>query len=116
MTGEASERSYGMEDLFTYPTERAFKRPGTSAAAARLASSSAPRLRQRAMEAIEAAPGGLTAEEVAQRLGHDKCSIRARVSELFKSGRIADSGRRRKSALGASCVVWVVAPAQSVAA
>jgi hypothetical protein len=52
----------------------------------------------------------MTADEVAVAIGHDKCSIRARVSELFKAGLIADSGRRRKTALGGSAMVWVMPP------
>jgi hypothetical protein len=93
-------------DLFTYETSRAWKRAGTSAEAARQASVKAPMLRARCLDVIASTPGGLTADEVAQRLQHDKCSIRARVSELFRLEKIADSGTRRKSALGGSATVW----------
>jgi hypothetical protein len=103
-------------DLFTYATARAWKRPGTSAEAARLAAVMAPDLRARCLEQIESAPGGLTADEVALRLAHDKCSIRARVSELFRMERIADSGRRRKTALGGSATVWIALAVDRAAA
>ena len=105
-----------MTDLFSYSTERAWKRPGTSAQAARTASLRAPDLRARCLDVIAGQPGGLTADEVARLMGHDKCSIRARVSELFRAGQIADSGRRRKSDLGGSATVWVLPPAASEAA
>jgi hypothetical protein len=98
-------------DLFTFATERQWKRAGTSAEAARAASLKAPDLRARCLAIIADAPGGLTADEVARRLGHDKCSCRARVSELYRSGKIADSGRRRQSDLGGSATIWVLPPA-----
>lgn len=94
-------------DLFDYPTDRAWKAPGTSADAAKLASVSAPRLRARCLEAIAAAPAGLTADQVAEMVKHDKCSIRARVSELFKMGEIQQNGRAPTS-LGASAWVWIL--------
>jgi DNA-binding NarL/FixJ family response regulator len=94
------------QDLFSYPTQDQWKAAGTSAEAARLAAQSAPRLRARCMEVIRAAPAGLTADQVAERIGHDKCSIRARVSELYRGGQLMKMGRR-ETALGASANVWV---------
>ena len=46
-------------------------------------------------------PEGLTADEIAERLGVSFLSVRPRVSELKRAGFIQDSGKRRKARSGA---------------
>ena len=66
------------------------------------------RLQRMAEEAIVAAgANGLTADELAERLGLDRYSIQPRTSELKLKGRIVDSGARRRNATGKRAVVWV---------
>ena len=48
----------------------------------------------------------LTADECATRLGETVLTIRPRVSELNKAGRIVDSGKRRTNVSGKRATVW----------
>ena len=50
---------------------------------------------------------GLTADEVAARLGLDRLSIRPRCTELRKRNKIFDSSVRRKNQSGRSATVWI---------
>ena len=50
---------------------------------------------------------GLTADEVAARLGLDRLSIRPRCTELRKKNQIFDSNVRRKNQSGRSATVWI---------
>src|SRR5690349_3015696 len=97
-------------DLFdTYPFRPGSKgSSGTSEAAAKAMAPKAPTLRARCLaEVVGAGAIGRTADEVADRLRHDKCSIRPRLSELLRLGKVRDSGLRRKTAMGAAAVVWI---------
>ena len=67
----------------------------------------APHLRVRVLEAIRAAPEGLTADEAAERLNLSILSIRPRVTELKADGLIIPSCARRKNASGRNAIVWV---------
>jgi predicted Rossmann fold nucleotide-binding protein DprA/Smf involved in DNA uptake len=49
----------------------------------------------------------LTADQCAQRLGLPILSIRPRLSELRKTGRIRDSGERGYNHSGKKAIVWV---------
>lgn len=53
--------------------------------------------------------GGLTTDELADRLGLDRGSIQPRTSELKALGLIADSKARRRNVTGKRAVVWVAA-------
>lgn len=102
-------------DLFTYPGRPGFKEPTTSRDAARRIAGRAPSLREQALKALQVAwPGGLTADEVAAKVGKPVLSIRPRVTELLRLGEIMPvtwnaSGEplRRANASGADATVWV---------
>ena len=70
---------------------------------------SAPTLRAEVVDALAEAPEGLTADEIAERLQSTPFSIRPRVCELRKTGRVLDSGRRRANSSGRNAAVWVLA-------
>ena len=88
------------------------KRPGanyrqTSVDAADAIADRAPTLRNATHVALEAVGSlGLTADEVADVLGLSILSIRPRVTELSRLGKIEDSGERRKNKSGKSAIVW----------
>lgn len=63
--------------------------------------------RSRVLEAIRR-QGGLTDEEIADRLGMNPSSVRPRRQELQKAGWVEDSGDRRPTASGAQAIVWTV--------
>ena len=80
----------------------------TSIAAAMALAPQLGRLQRITLAAIrEAGWIGLTADELAARLGMDRWSIQPRTSELKRKGLIRDSGRRRPNATGKSAIVWV---------
>jgi len=49
---------------------------------------------------------GLTADEVAGRLGLSILSIRPRITELARLGKVRDSGERRRNGSGRKAIVW----------
>ena len=49
---------------------------------------------------------GLTADEVAGRLGLSILSVRPRISELTRLGKVRDSGHRRRNTSGKNAIVW----------
>jgi hypothetical protein len=61
-------------------------------------------LRGRLLAEVRRAPG--SCEELAGRLEAPLLSVRPRCSELRAQGRIADSGRRGRSARGHEVIVW----------
>lgn len=97
-------------DLFDYreryPDAPGFKRPGTSERAAADMRGRAPTLRERALQAIKLAPGGLTADEVAALIGATVLAVRPRITELSLDGKIVDTGRERPNASGKKAIVW----------
>lgn len=89
-----------------------WKEPTTSRDAARAIASSAPLMRERALAEINAAGmGGLTADEVAAKLGETVLSIRPRISELANRNPplIVKTGQRRINASGLWAKCWRVA-------
>ena len=48
----------------------------------------------------------LTADEAAQKLQIDRLTIRPRVSELVKMGKLTDTGDRRAKSSGRNATVW----------
>jgi predicted ArsR family transcriptional regulator len=93
-------------DLFNAPVPA--RQTDTSKAAAASLDRAAPRLRKLVLQAIRAAgAGGLTADEVAQRLKLSPLTARPRVCELNKLGEIRDSGIRRENRSGRTAIVWV---------
>jgi predicted ArsR family transcriptional regulator len=94
-----------MADLFTYPHQPGAQARDTSQAAADHIAPTAPQLRARALAVVERS-NGLTADEVAGRLGLSILSIRPRLTELAHMGKVRDSGRRRQNASGRNAIVW----------
>jgi predicted ArsR family transcriptional regulator len=92
-----------MTDLFTYPHAPGAQDRDTSRAAA--AEIDAPLLRARALAVVERS-NGLTADEVAGKLGLSILSIRPRLTELSRLGKVRDSGQRRPNASGRNAIVW----------
>ena len=94
-----------MTDLFNYPHQPGSKARDTSREAADFMAGFASQLRARALAILESS-NGLTADEVAGRLGLSILSIRPRITELTKLGKVRDSGQRRRNASGRSAIVW----------
>lgn len=94
-----------MTDLFAYPHEPGAQDRDTSREAAEAMAPTAPQLRARALAVLERS-NGLTADEVAGRLGLSILSIRPRVTELSRLGKVRDSGIRRHNASGKRAIVW----------
>lgn len=109
------------DDLFSwtppakYPERPGFKEPTTSRDAAEKIAPIAATLRGQVLQAYEVAwPAGLTADEVAGRLGKSILSIRPRVTELRKTGKLypcllkgGEAPLRRKNDSGLEAVVLV---------
>jgi predicted ArsR family transcriptional regulator len=51
-------------------------------------------------------PDGLTADEVAHALGESVLSVRPRICELGRTGKVQDTGRRRQNRSGRNAAVW----------
>lgn len=94
-----------MTDLFRYPGGPGAQDRDTSRAAADAIAPSVGMLRDRALRVVERS-NGLTADEVAGRLGVSILSIRPRMTELSRLGKVRDSGVRRKNASGRHAIVW----------
>lgn len=104
-----------MADLSsTYPDHPGFKARETSAAAASEVAEAAPILRARCLAVLERS-NGLTADEVAGRLGLSILSVRPRISELTRQSKVRDSGHRRRNVSGKRAIVWAaVQPARLI--
>lgn len=101
-----------MADLFGYPMSPGFKARDTAYEAARAIASAAPVLKAKALATLQKS-NGLTADEVAGRMGVSILSIRPRISELARLGKVRDSGARRPNASGKKAIVWAaVQPAR----
>jgi predicted ArsR family transcriptional regulator len=96
-------------DLFSYPHSPGYKARDTARDAAAAMKPKAKTLRDKALAEIRASGHhGLTADEVAGRLGKSIMSIRPRLSELVEFQAIRDTGKRRTNACsGRSAVVWM---------
>ena len=95
--------------LFAYPLSPGFKTGGTSRDAALAVSSRASILRERVHAEIAAAGlSGLTADQVAARLGESVLSVRPRLSELYHASppRIVPTGERRTNDSRLKAKVW----------
>ncbi|MFY9350509.1 MAG: hypothetical protein WBL20_19250 [Sphingobium sp.] len=95
-----------MTDLFTYPNVPGAKARDTSFEAAEQVAPRAPILRARCLEVLEHS-NGLTADEVAGRLGLSILSVRPRITELARDGKVRDSGARRNNVSGKRAIVWM---------
>ncbi len=90
-----------------YPHRAGFKDTTTSrdAAIAIEVTGKAARLRGMVLAWYQAGNTG-TADECAHDLGEDILSIRPRVAELHKQGRVAQTGDRRRADGGRPAHVW----------
>lgn len=95
-----------MTDLFQYPTAPGAQDRDTSRASAAAIAPTAALLRDRVLALFERSKG-LTADEAAGRLGLSILSVRPRVTELVRAGKLRDSGTRRKNGSGRSAIVWL---------
>ena len=107
--GKMSEAMLGDRvALPTYPETPGFKTYGTSQEAASKADRFAGNLREISYATIVGAGArGMTADEVAEKLGKSVLSIRPRVSELVAQERIQTSGERRTNSSGMRADVYI---------
>jgi|TARA_R110000751_G_scaffold141877_2_gene245365 hypothetical protein len=91
----------------TYPCTPGYKnrdKTGPSRKAALSIKPHALNLRGTCFRAISQIP--MTADEVARAIGKSILSVRPRVAELSKLGKIEDSGKRRPNDSGKDATVW----------
>lgn len=102
-----------MRDLFDappsgYPATPGFKERTTSQDAARKIAPRVQTIRDQVLLTLQVAwPGGLTADEVAAKIGKSILSVRPRLSELRLSKEILPTTVRRRNASGVDAIVWV---------
>ncbi|MDB5688456.1 MAG: xanthine dehydrogenase accessory factor [Sphingomonas bacterium] len=94
-----------MIDLFAYPHAPDAQDRDTSRAAAAEIAPKAGRLLLLALGVLERS-NGLTADQVAARLGLSILSIRPRCTELSRLGKIRDHGERRRNVSGKNAIAW----------
>lgn len=96
-------------DLFTYPRAPGFKELTTSKDAAAIIAPTVSECHAAILKLLRGVgPSGLTADEVADRLGKSILGIRPRISELGPANlnKIERTGERRKNASGIMAAVW----------
>ena len=84
-----------------------YQRTETSFGAALRAAATARTTRDQVAHVL-AERGAMTADEIAAALGLSILTVRPRVTDLNKAGRIVDTGARRNTASGNSAIVWRV--------
>ena len=93
--------------LDKYPNSPGYKnkaKDGPSRKAALEIKPKVPSLREQCFRIISQIP--MTADEVAECMEKSILSIRPRIAELSKLGKIEDSGRRRTNESGKIATVW----------
>jgi hypothetical protein len=91
-----------------YPDAPGHRNVDTSVVAANDLAPELGRLQRLALRAIrEAGATGLTADELAARLGLNRWSIAPRTTELMHKGLVRDSGLRRPNVTGKLAIAWV---------
>lgn len=90
-----------------YPQEPGYKRAGTSKDAADSMREKAPNLQQKVLDVLF--HQSLTADECAAEIGRSILSIRPRLTELLRLGKIADTGTTRANSSGKMATVWSAA-------
>lgn len=100
-----AENAFG-DDLF-YPRAPGHKEQTTSKDAARAVRGDAALLRERVFETVRSSgAAGRTADEAASLLERSVLSVRPRITELGKVGRIMRTGARRENESGLKATVW----------
>jgi predicted ArsR family transcriptional regulator len=89
-----------------YPDAPGFKVSWPSEQAAEAIGGKASRMRAAVLAQLATYPGGATADEVAKDLNLSVLSVRPRVSELNRTGKIKQTGGRRKNESGMTATVW----------
>jgi predicted ArsR family transcriptional regulator len=97
-----------------YPDAPGFKVSGPSEQAAKAMGSTANKMRAAVLAQFAQYPAGATADEVARDLNLSVLSVRPRVSELKRTGKIKQTGARRKNESGMTATVWQIAPQREV--
>jgi len=94
--------------MSTYPNAPGHRNVDTSISAANTLAPKLGPLQQKALAAIRSTgPRGLTADELAARLGLGRATIQPRTTELRRKGLVQDSGHRRLNSSGKRAIVWV---------
>jgi predicted ArsR family transcriptional regulator len=96
-----------------YPDATGFKVSGPSEQAAEAMGSTANKRRAAVLAQLAQYPAGATADEIAKDMNLSVLSVRPRVSELKRMGKIKETGGRRKNESGMSATVWRIAPQAS---
>lgn len=89
-----------------YPDAPGFKVSGPSEQAAEAMGGKANKMRAAVLAQFATYPAGATADEVAKDLNLSVLSVRPRVSELNRGGKIEQTGARRTNASGMTATVW----------
>lgn len=92
-------------NTLTYPNHPGAKVSGASQDAADGIAEHAETLRDR-VDGLFSTHDGLTADECAEALGEEIWSVRPRLSELRRMGRIVETDQRRKNRSGMTATVW----------
>lgn len=90
-----------------YPASPGFKEGDTSRKAADAMTGSVVYLRELCLARVAQVPS--TADEVAEWAGVSVLSMRPRMTELSKLGKVRDTGLRRSNASGRLAKVWAAA-------
>jgi len=91
-----------------YPDAPGFKAHGPSEDAAKAVAGTANKMRAAVLAQMAQYPGGATADEIAKDLNLSVLSVRPRVSELKRTGKIKQTGARRKNESWMTASVWRV--------
>jgi hypothetical protein len=97
-----------------YPDAPSFKVAGPSEQAADAISGTANKMRAAVLAQFAQYPGGATGDEIAKDLNLSVLSAWPRVSELNRTGKIKQTGARRKNESGMTAAVWRIAPQREV--
>ena len=93
----------------TYPDTPGFKVDGASKIAAESMQDKAPTIRDKVL-ALFKRHGWLTADECADKLGLSVLSVRPRLSELLRQGKLTKSDRLKQGRYGAPQHFYVLVP------
>lgn len=94
-----------------YPDHPGFKeKGGTSEEAAKKIAPTLKKNQAAILDGLKDAGVPLTADELAAHLNKNFLSVRPRVAELNRLGKIRKTGERRKNASGHDAACWIPAP------